>query len=255
MVENPNTMRLLKYFYWGIISLSFGIGASEVITQYQNGRFIKSLAEEIVRKSDAHDNRARVIALRDYLREHVTYQNAPETDRPFLRASAAETLRSGKGYCGEVTRAFIRLANAVGIRAQRINLYGRQNHVVAEVELAPGNRVLVDSQNPPQVQDLEPLDQVMLRTDYDDYSTLHLRRLHLDWLVSRIKLQMGPLTYWLESPHALKAGLWAAVAMSLLIGKFLFVVSRSLGRKLLVKRGWVKTIDQLQMEVRHSEAG
>jgi hypothetical protein len=231
------------------------ISLTEAITQRNNNRYIKSVAEDIVQKAKANDNRARVIALRDYLREHVSYRDASEEDRPFLRASAAETLRSGQGYCGEVTRAFIRLADAEGIRAQRINLYGRLNHVVAEAELSPGNRVLVDSQNPPQVRDLETLEQVMLRPDYDDYSTLHLRRLHLNWLVSRVKLQMGSLTYWVESPHALKSSLWAASAMTLLIGRFLFMTGRTLGRKLLVRRGWVKVINELNMEVQHSEAG
>src|SRR5262245_51157167 len=205
-------MRSLKYLFWALFCLSIVMSFTETITQRQNSRYVKSLAEEIVQKANAHDNRARVIALRDYIREHVRFQGAPEEDRPFLRASAAETLRSGRGYCGEVTRAFIRLADAVGIRAQRINLYGRLNHVVAEAELSPGNRVLVDSQNPPQLRDMETLEQVMLNPDYDDYSTLHLRRLHINWLVSRVKLQMGSLTYWVESPHALKAGLWAAAA-------------------------------------------
>src|SRR5215471_2274501 len=156
-------MRSLKYIYWALFCLSLGISFNEAVTQRKNNQYIKSVAEEIVQKANAFDNRARVIALRDYLREHVKYQGASEEDRPFLRASAADTLRSGRGFCGEVTRAFIRLADAVGIRAQRINLYGRLNHVVAEAELRPGERVLVDSQNPPHIRDLEPLDQVMLR--------------------------------------------------------------------------------------------
>lgn len=233
----------LKLLYRSIVALTLILSLSEAVTQYRNSQYIKSVAEEIVRKANATDNRSRVIALRDYLRRHVTYQDAPESGRPFFRASAADTLRSGKGFCGEVTRAFIRLAAAVGIRAQRINLYGSDNHVVAEAELSPGVRVLVDGQNPPHIRDLEPLDQVILRPEYDDYSTLHLRRLHINWLVTRVKLEMGPLTYWIENPHALKSGLWLALALALLIARLLFLGGRSLARRLLARRGWVKVVD------------
>jgi hypothetical protein len=137
----------------------------------------------------------------------------------------------------------------VGIRAQRINLYGAVNHVVAEVELKPGERVIVDSQNPPLLPDLETLDHVILRPEYTDYSTLNLRRLRLSWLVSRVKLEMGPLTYWTESPNALKAGLWLTLASILLSGKLLLVCGRPLVRKLLVRRGWVKSADNIVLKV------
>jgi len=238
-----------------IIAGAFMMSSIEATKQLQESRYVKAIAEGIVQKAGAGDNRSRVIALRDYLRERVSFQGAPDADRPFLRATAAETLRSGKGYCGEVTRAFIRLSAAVGIRAQRINLYGSDNHVVAEAELRPGERVLVDGQYPPHVRDLEPLDRVILRPEYDDYSTLHLRRLRLNWLVSRIKLEMGPLTYWIENPHALKSGLWLALALALLIGKFLFIGGKSLAIRLLARRGWVKVADDHKLKVSHHQAG
>jgi hypothetical protein len=245
----------LKHFYWSIVALALVMSSIEATMQYRNGLYVKSVAEEIVQKANAADNRSRVIALRDYLRKHVSFQGAPLEDRPFLRASAAETLQSGKGYCGEVTRAFIRMADAVGIRAQRINLYGAANHVVAEVELKPGERVIVDSQNPPLLPDLETLDHVILRPEYTDYSTLNLRRLRLSWLVSRIKLEMGPLTYWAESPHALKAGLWLVVVLVLLSGKLMLVCVRALVRKLLARRGWVKSADNIVLEVSETNRG
>jgi len=46
--------------------------------------------------------------------------------------------------------------------------YGGDNHVVAEAELRPGERVLVDSQNPPHVRDLEPLDEVILILEHTE---------------------------------------------------------------------------------------
>lgn len=181
--------------------------------------------------------------MRDYLHKRVTSINAPIEDRPFLRASAADTLNSGKGYCGEVTRTFICLADAVGIRAQRINLYGKKLHVVAEAEVSPGKRVIVDCQDPPQVPDMEPLDKVILHQDYDDYSTLNLRRLRLNWLVSRIKLEMGPLTFWSENPHALKAGLWSMIFLALVITRFALIGVRSLLKRYITWRGWVRVTD------------
>lgn len=227
----------------------------EVVRQYREGQYVKAIAKEIVQKAGAVDNRSRVIALRDYLRERVTFREARHDDRPFLRATAAETLRSGKGYCGEVTRAFINMAAAVGVQAQRINLYGGANHVVAEAELRPGEEALVDSQNPPHVRDLEPLDQVILRPEYNDYSTLNLRRLRLNWLAPHVKLELGPLTYWIENPHALKSGLWLALAMTLLAGKFLFIGGRSPARKLLARRGWALVVDDRKFEVSRNKVG
>ena len=153
-----------------------------------------------------------------------------------MRATAADTLRSGLGYCGEVTRVFICMAASVGVRAQRINLYGKENHVVAEAQLAPEKRVIVDCQNPPRIAQLVPLDKVILQPECSDYSTLNLRRLRLNWLVSRLKLEMGPLTYWTENPHLLKATIWFFLAAALLSLK----LALQLARLMLRRAGWVR---------------
>ncbi|NOT61638.1 MAG: hypothetical protein HOP19_15595, partial [Acidobacteria bacterium] len=177
-------------------------------------------------------------------RRTVRWQGAPMEGRPFLRNTTSETLQSGQGYCGEVTRAFINLADAAGIKAQRINLYGSHLHVVAEAELNPGKNVLVDGQNPPTIVELEPLDQVMLRPEYDDYSTLNVRRVGLSWLFARVKLQMGALTYWTENPHALKATFWFGLAGLLISLKGL----RDALRFGLKKRGWIHRSNQDAVE-------
>src|SRR5207248_7284448 len=117
-----------------------------------------------------------------------------------------------------------------------------ENHVVAEAQLAPEKRVIVDCQNPPRIAQLVPLDKVILRPEYSDYSTLNLRRLRLNWLVSRLKLEMGPLTYWTENPHLLKATIWLIIAAILLTTK----VALQLARFTLRKAGWVRG-----EEVRH----
>lgn len=244
-----------RYFYWTIIVCALLMSAIEAVKQRRESLYVEGVAREVIHNAGARDNRSKVIALRDYLRERVTFRGAPFNDRPFLRATAAETLRSGKGYCGEVTRAFVLLAAAVDIEARRINLYGADNHVVAEAVLGPAERVVVDGQNPPHVRDLEPLDRVILRPEYDDYSTLHLRRLHFNWLVSRVRLELGPMTYWIEKPHAIKSSLWMAVAAALLIGKFLISGLKSLARRLLSERGRMNMAEDSKFDVRHNEAG
>jgi hypothetical protein len=213
------------------------MGFFEGVLQADDTRYVGSIARHIVQTADASTARGRVIALRDYLRAHVSYLGAPFNDRPFLRATAIDVLRSGHGYCGEVTRAFICLAAAVGIPAQRINLYGRSPHVVAEAELAPGDRVIVDCQNPPHVPGLERLDQLVLSRKYEGYSTLNLRRLYLQGLFSRVTLQIGPLTFWTENPHALKATLWFLLTLALLG----FQAGKMLIHIYLHRRGWVRT--------------
>ena len=224
------------------LTVLFALAASvkSWIQYYQNQRYVEQVAQAVIQQAQANDARARVLALQQYLQTHVTYVGAPYDNRPFFRASAAETLQSGLGYCGEVSRTFIKMAHAIGIRAQRINLFGSSPHVVAEVELSENERVIVDCQNPPQIPNLEPLEKVMLRPEYNDYSTLNLRRLHLSGIFQRIKLEMGIWNYWLESPHALKAWLWLALAGLLVAFRLLLLLGPRCLRMILTRLGWVQ---------------
>jgi hypothetical protein len=239
-----------RLVFLSVVGLFCLLGFYQLILQIQDQRYVASVARQIISDSKATDTRSKVLALRDYLRTHISFHDAPTDDRPFLRDSAADTLRSGKGYCGEDTRAFICMAASVGIPAQRINLWGKRAHVVAEADLGNGDRVLVDGQNPPQIADLESLDQVILRPEYDDYYTLNLRRLGMSHFVSRIKLEMGPLTYWTENPHALKSSLWFVMAIGLMTASG----ARSLIRFLLHKRGWIHSSSLAAKPMVHTSA-
>ncbi|MGH9844585.1 MAG: methyltransferase domain-containing protein [Blastocatellia bacterium] len=214
---NPKIAIRGKHLYWLIVFVALILGLFEWGRQWREDRFVGALAREVVEKAQASDNRSRVLALQAYLRTHISYHGAPYGDRPFFRASAQDTLRSGKGYCGEVTRAFVRMSTAVGIRAHRINLYGRLLHVVAEAELGPGDKVIVDCQHTPQVIELERLERVIARPEYGSYATLNLRRLGLDRFISPFQVEIGPLSDWLESPHAIKASLWFLLAIGLTV--------------------------------------
>ncbi|MBI5210930.1 MAG: transglutaminase domain-containing protein [Elusimicrobia bacterium] len=210
--------------------------------------YVSSVVREIIETARPADKRATVLALRDYLRRHVNYEGLPKEGRPFLRASAASTLRSGKGYCGEVARTFIVMAETAGIRSQRINLTGDVNHVVAEAELGPGDEVIVDATHPPYVKDLAPLDKVIGRPEFSDYYTVNLRRLHLYGIVSRVKLHNGVITRWLEDPHGMKATLWLLAGLLLAAKRGL----RTWLRWFLHRRGWrhESTLDKLGYERR-----
>ena len=231
--------RWRRFAFIGAVTIALAIGAVESATQYLQSRAIQTIAHNVTWRAGTNDPRARIIALRDYVRANVSFFDAQQESRPFFRDSAIETLSSGKGYCGEATRAFICLADAVGIRAQRINLWGTEPHVVAEAEISRDERVIVDCQNPPKIRDLETLDRVILRPEFTDYYTLNLRRVYLNGFVSRVKLEMGPLTYWTENPHALKALLSFLFALSLLLSLLILKAARNASRALLRRRGWI----------------
>jgi SAM-dependent methyltransferase/uncharacterized protein YbaR (Trm112 family) len=209
--------------------LALACGLLETSWQWREDRMLDSIAREVVAQAGATDNRARVLALQAYLGQRVTWHGAIYDRRQFLRATAAETLQSGKGYCGEVTRAFVRLAAALGIRAHRMNFYGRDLHVMAEAVLGPGDRVIVDCQAPPHVAGLERREQVLARPEFDEYSTFNLRRFGLEpsrWVIRR---ELGMLGDWLECPHLMKAGALFLAAF-LLAGVRLRMKRAALGR-------------------------
>lgn len=230
----------MKNTLTGLIVLCGVMALMEGLWQRQDTRFVRSKAESIIAEAHASEPRAKVLALRDYLRTHVSWQGLPGNGRAFLRDSAATTLRLGRGYCGETSRAFICMATAVGIPAQRINLEGSISHVVAEAELAPGDRVIVDSHNPPAIADLMPLDSVINRPEYVDYSTVNLRRFHVNWLV---KVQNGPVTLWLEQPHAIKVVAWLLLGLLLLSAKAV----------LILRAPAKEALDELPQRIRNEE--
>jgi hypothetical protein len=83
------------------------------------------------------DGNQPVVALVDLRRKlagTITYDPAHLHDpRPLLRQSAAQTLRTGNGFCGENARAAILLLKRQGLRAHRLYLQGpRWDHVAVE---------------------------------------------------------------------------------------------------------------------------
>lgn len=227
-----------------VVGLLLGMGAWEGIIQWRESTAIAFLASRVVAEAKAVDAREAVLALREYVRRHVTFLGAQHDDRKLFRDSAVETLRSGKGYCGEATRVFIVMARSLGMDAQRLNLWGRSPHVVAQVTLEDQRFYLADVQSPPQIEELALLDQVMADGRYESYYTLNLRRLGISGMVSRLNLNMTYLTYWTENPHALSALLWSAAALALL----LYEAVRRLAHAYLHYRGWVHVTNKTRLQ-------
>ena len=179
----------------------------------EDQRWLAVRARQITDRAGAHTRREQIIALRDHLRRHVKWRSAPHDDRPFLRATARETLQSGLGYCGESTRAFINLAHQLGISAQRVNLYGPNPHVIAEAEVRPGVSILVDPQDSPLMNDyFDRRDWTLDEAARDpgapflSYSNLHLRRVPLlSRYATRVRLTSSSLTWVLENPWLIEA--------------------------------------------------
>lgn len=163
------------------------------------------------------------MALRDHIRAGVRYESAQAEGRPFLRDSARRTLESGQGYCGEASRAFVCLAEQLDIRAQRVNLHGAVQHVVVEVEIRPGEWILVDPQDSAVTNPLfdaadVTLDQMVgshpYRAVFQDYSNINLRRVPLlGSLVQRIKLHHSWATWTLENPALTRSYGYLALAL------------------------------------------
>lgn len=189
---------------------------------------MREVAANAARQKDARDEIAVIVALRDYVRQHVGARDFSPYGRPLLRHTAAETLRSGKGFCGEGTRVFVNLADTFGIRAQRLYLEGRQPHVVALVTLKSGEQVIADSWEKPFFAELESLARFSQQSEFNYYSSFNRAKLPVSPPPNTISL--GRLAYYLENPHALQASLCFGLIAGALAVK---LVRRRLRRKRL----------------------
>ena len=201
-------IRISKRAIW-VFLLALLMLASYCYLHFQEEqRWLAVKARQITDQAGAHTQRERIMALRDYLRHHVKWRGAAHDDRPFLRATARETLESGLGYCGESTRAFINLAHQLGIKAHRVNLYGPSPHVIAEAEVRTDVDILVDAQDSPLMnayfdQRDWTLDEAIRDpgTPFLSYSNIHLRRVPmLNQYLSQVKLTNTTVTWIAENP-------------------------------------------------------
>jgi hypothetical protein len=183
------------------------VGAAEYLTQHRQDEYVRAAAREALRGSEGADVDSKVAALRDYVRERVRNVGFSAKGRPFLRDTAAETLRTGRGRCGEATRVFVNLARAAGIPAQRLYLEGRRAHVVAAVDAGDGRTLVVDAANRFYFAEVETLGALAGHEEFATYSTFGWRRLGLLRTLPSNFVSLGPLAYFFENPHALVSAL------------------------------------------------
>ena len=206
-------------------------GAFQAREQQRQDEYVRAITREALAGVPAGDFDAKVSALRDYIRTHVRNIEFAGLTRPFLRDTAADTLRTGKGRCGEAARVFVNMARAAGINAQRLYLEGAKSHVVSVVGREDGAVLVVDSSSDPTYfQNLEPLSALTKHNEFRTFSTWRRTRA-LRALPSNF-VSLGPLAYLFENPHALLACLCflASATMLTLAGYVALQLPRTRGR-------------------------
>lgn len=197
------TRRLLAVVIAGLALALLAAGLFEAREQQRQDEYVRAVTREAL-AGVPDDFDAKVVALRDYIRTHVRNIQFAGLTRPFLRDTAADTLRTGKGRCGEAARVFVNMARAAGINAQRLYLEGEKSHVITVVGRDDGAVLIVDSSSDPTYfQDLEPLSTLTSHREFRTFSTWRRTRA-LRALPSNF-VSLGPLPYLFENPHALLA--------------------------------------------------
>jgi hypothetical protein len=197
--------RLLALALAGAALALLAAGLFEAREQRRQDDYVRAVTREAL-AGVPDDFDAKVLALRDYVRTHVRNVEFAGLTRPLLRDTAADTLRTGKGRCGEATRVFVNMARAAGIDAQRLYLEGEKSHVVSVVSKDDGALLIVDSSaDPTYFPDLEPLSSFSSHKEFNNYSTW--RRMRSLRALPSSFVSHGPLAYLFENPHALLASL------------------------------------------------
>lgn len=216
------TRRLLPAILFALALAFLSLAVAEGLTQKREDDYVRAQALEALRGATATDFDARLTALRDYVRARVHNVDFSARGRPSLRDTAANTLRTGKGRCGEAARAFVNLARESGIDAQRLYLNGPRPHVLAIVRTTDGRRLVVDAYESPYVPEVEPIERLLSHPEFTSYSTLGFRRMWPLRSLPTHEFNLGPLNYPLENPHALASLLWfAASALVLTLAELL----------------------------------
>jgi hypothetical protein len=209
------TRRLLAAALAGLALALLAAGVFEAREQQRQDEYVRAVTREAL-AGVPDDFDAKALALRDYVRTHVRNVEFRGLTRPFLRDTAADTLRTGKGRCGEAARVFVNMARAAGINAQRLYLEGEKSHVISVVSRDDGAVLVVDSSAEPfYFRELEPLSAITKRNEFRTFSTW--RRTRALRALPPNFVSLGPLPYLFENPHALLACLCFVASVGTLL--------------------------------------
>lgn len=204
------------------------LGLRECVRQYREDLYVRAATLEVLRSAKGSDVNSKVSALQEFIRTRVRRTEFPARNRPFLRASAAETLAAGKGRCGEATRLFINMASVAGISARRLYLEGQKPHVVAVADAEDGGKLVIDSSDVPYIPEIVPFETLQQNPQFTAYLTFGFKRFSLLRSLPSHDINLGPLNYVVENPHALIACLWLLPSATL-FGLTLFLRRRASG--------------------------
>lgn len=203
--------------------------------------FVAGLADKVL--LDAGSPADRGVEIRNlyhFMIDTVTLDKASARERPFLRDSAAATLKKNAGLCGERARALIALLRSRDITARRVVLYGKnKGHVLVEVDYL-GRPVIVDVFRRPSLQgsflSLSIQDYLAipgLGDRWSSHSYFNWRRFRRLPGIGRLlpayrnRPLPAPLSWVLENPRLIEASASAALALFfILLGGALFGASR-----------------------------
>ena len=192
-----------------------------------------ALREELGTLRPPADPIAKALSLAKYVRDDIKAAgldaNAP---RPFLRATAQETLNSRRGFCGEQARLLIRLFHLSGFDAHRVYLWNPagEEHVVVEAVVAGRLMTFETLASRPDEHDLQRLMAASGFTHRAYWSPRAVRAIGRD--------PFDPGSFWarippprivagiLESPHAIPAVLSGTEFVVLLLAAGAFRLRR-----------------------------
>ncbi len=220
-----------SYASW-IIGISFIVLSFAYVCKWWKERqLLMAKIKDITGRRSDFNNIESITAIKRFLTESISYDIARrEAKRPLLRQTAAKTLQTGFGFCGENARVAVLMLNYSGIRAGRVYLIGQHwNHVVVE-NLFNGQWFLFDAHRDPGV--LLP-DNLVCKIPINEISLFpNEYRKQNEWVKScRIKIAQKveilswlahwrlpkPLTILSESPDLIKATLLLMTGFTILI--------------------------------------
>jgi len=196
-----------------------------ILLYFREKKILKAALKEII-GCDKIANLADIIKIKNYLSSKITYTQSDKTaKRPLLRATAVQTLKSGKGLCGENSRLAVLLLNYGGVRANRVYLYGKLwQHVVCEFKWG-GTYYLFDGHNDPETSLKDELVGKILSSDINSYPNgytsnpwIDYCRIKILWQISFLKFisKMRPhllSVYIFENPYLIKSIFFLFLAM------------------------------------------
>lgn len=207
--------RALPLLTFALALAFFALGLRECVRQHREDLYVQAAAKQALSETTSPDLAIKVTAIRDFIRGRVHSANFSPRNRPFLRNSAADTLETGRGRCGEATRLFVNMASAVGISAHRLYLEGRKPHVVAVVVADDGSRLVIDSTDRPYLPEVVPFESLLQNPQFTAHTTFGFRRLSFLRALPSHDVNLGLLNYVFENPHALVACLWLLPSVAL----------------------------------------